>query len=361
MNKSRRRILPFDEWPDADANAWIATFESSNRYARRSSGSRLAIRTRRWLKLDYGNLLEFLCETNPPAFHKGPERRITSKLIERYVSWQQHSCRDSTVGMRLRNIAIILKHLTPEKDWKWLSCAAHQILSEAESRPKPLITSEELFIVGFRLMERARRNSAAMALPSKADCPLFRDGLMIVVLAVFFPRRRSLASLTIDKHVIRSGSRWVIEIPPEDMKSRRPHDLEADELLSSWIDEYLTRFRPRILGSEIHNGFWASRQSRPMAEISIWQAVTRRTQAELGFPVCPHRFRDGGITFLSRDSLSGLKAAQELAGHTSPITTEKYYRRARTESAGRAYAKAIGLQRKAVRDARKRTRYVQTP
>ena len=60
----------------------------------------------------------------------------------------------------------------------------------------------------------------------------FRDGLIIALLALVPLRRRTLAALRIGKHLVRSGNVWVLDIPAEDIKTKRPAEYPISAELS---------------------------------------------------------------------------------------------------------------------------------
>ena len=115
----------------------------------------------------------------------------------------------------------------------------------------------------------------------------YRDGLIIALLALIPLRRRTLAALRIGKHLVRSGDLWVLDIPAEDIKTKRPLEYPISKELSERIDLYLNQIRPRIPGAGMHDYLWASSRARPMSDRIIYNTVRRRTRKVLGFPGQP--------------------------------------------------------------------------
>ncbi len=169
----------------------------------------------------------------------------------------------------------------------------------------------------------------------------FRDGLIIALLALIPLRRRTLAALRIGKHLVRSGDVWVLDIPAEDIKTKRPTEYPMSAELSERIDFYVNHIRPQTPGAETHDYLWASSRSRPMGDRSIYNSVRRRTRKALGFPVNLHRFRRAAATFWSTRDPANVRGAKDLLGHASFATTEKYYVMAQSRIAGRALAGVV--------------------
>jgi len=63
------------------------------------------------------------------------------------------------------------------------------------------MTSDHLYAVGTRLMDDAEPSGSDY----KADAFLYRDGLIIALLAVAPLRRSTLAALRVGEHLLKSG------------------------------------------------------------------------------------------------------------------------------------------------------------
>jgi integrase len=220
----------------------------------------------------------------------------------------------------------------------------------AQAKPKPekhhLVTSETLYALGIKLMDRAVTNDNETKNLSVAHALDYRDGLMIALLALIPLRRRTLAALRIGKQLVQSGNLWALDIPAKDVKTKRPLDYPISAELSGRIDLYLNRFRCRIPRAGMHEYLWASYRGRPMVDGGIYLTIRRRTREALGFPVNPHRFRRAAATLWSSRDPANVRGAKDLLGHASFSTTEKYYIMAQSRGAGRALARVIDGKRK---------------
>ena len=165
---------------------------------------------------------------------------------------------------------------------------------------------------------------------------------MIIALLALVPlRRRTLAALRIGKHFVRSGNVWVLDIPAEDIKTKRPAEYPISAELSGRIDFYLNQVRPQIPGARAHDYLWASSRSRPMGDRGIYNSVRRRTRKALGFPVNLHRFRRAAATFWSTRDPANVRGVKDLLGHSTFSTTEKYYIMSQSRIAGRSLAGVV--------------------
>ena len=169
----------------------------------------------------------------------------------------------------------------------------------------------------------------------------FRDGLAIALAAAIAPRRRTLAALRIGKQLKKIGNLWFLDIPAEDVKTKRPLDYSISPELSRRIDIYVNEIRPFTAGANTHDYLWASARGRPMQGGVIYNAVRRRTRKAFGFPINLHRFRRAAATFWSVQDPENVRGVKDLLGHADFATTEKYYIMAQSRLAGRALARII--------------------
>ena len=101
------------------------------------------------------------------------------------------------------------------------------------------MTSESLYALGLELMDSAvDLGESTNDVCSKQGLE-YRDGLLIALLALIPLRLRTLAALRIGKHLVRCGDLWTLDIPAEDVKTKRPLDYPIATELSKRIDIYL--------------------------------------------------------------------------------------------------------------------------
>jgi len=342
--KRVRLYLPYADWPKEDRTQWEAAFKlGSDPFDDGGSATHLAERTRQQLQYAYGKFLCFLAAHHPDLLARAPAERVNRTTIEGFVNWQPESCGGITIGIYLYHLWLALRYICPRDEWSWLLSISKRIAAQA--RPKPekhhLVTSETLYALGIELIDRAITNGNAAKNMSMAHALDYRDGLIIALLALIPLRRRTLAALRIGRHLVQSGDLWALDIPAEDMKTKRPLEFPVSAELSWYIDLYLNEIRSRIPGAVAHDYFWVSSQGRPMGDRIIYNTVRRRTRKALGFPVNLHRFRRAAATLWSSRDPANARGAKDLLGHASFATTEKHYIMAQSRLAGRALARTI--------------------
>ena len=159
--------------------------------------------------------------------------------------------------------------------------------------------------------------------------------------------RRSLCvgahwqALRIGKQLIRSGDHWVLDIPAEDVKTKRPLDYPLSPELSRRIDIYVNEIRPRTAGADTHDYLWASSRGAAAPGAAHLQRRAAAHPQGVGFSdqsaSVPSR---RGHAVVVRDP-ANVRGAKDLLGHASFATTEKYYIMAQSRLAGRALARTI--------------------
>src|SRR5258708_16756663 len=204
-----------------------------------------------------------------------PEGGVNGGLIRDYVAFRRRSCSASGMAIDLHHLRLALRFICPAIDWSWLLTITKRIATTARRRSQKyqLVTSERLYAFGLNLMDTAISNANDSKGVSKSAAFQYRDGLIIVLTALFVPRKRTLAALCVGKHLVRTGDLWALEIPAEDTKSWRPLDYPIGKELSARIDLYLEQFRSRVPGASSHSGLWPSNQGAPMCAGAIYAAV----------------------------------------------------------------------------------------
>ena len=336
--------FPFAEWPADDQRLWTAAFEAGDLFDDGGSGAHLCAATRLMLQKSYARFLRFIVVEHHDLLLCPPNERIDRTVVAGFVAWRRQSCRDTSVVLELRCLCRALKLICPGTDWSWLGAIVQRIAASALCGAKRhhLITSAQLYALGVQLMDRAVANTNAAQSVRLRDAYIYRDGLMIALLAVIPLRRRTFAALTIGRQLVKAGALWALDIPAEDTKTRQPLEYSILPDLSERIDQYLERYRRHMLGADPHNAaLWPSRFGRPIRAIAIYEAIGKRTRTAFGFGVSPHRFRHAAASFWAIQDPTNARGVKDLLGHASFQTTEKHYIRAQSQLAGRKLAHAV--------------------
>jgi integrase/recombinase XerD len=342
MKRTTKQYLDYSNWPTIDQALWKTAFApATDPFDDGGPGAHLSERTIHHLRYTYGKFLYFLSVEHRELLKRDPVERVDGKIIKEFVKWQPASCGGMTISIYLYHLWLALRTLYPRNNWSWLLRISNRIKGRAKVKRQQhhLVTSEKLYDLGMNLMDGALSSDKPPT--SWRVQTAFRDGLIIALLALIPLRRRTLEALRIGKQLVRSGEYWLLEIPAEDVKTKRPLDYPLSLELSRRIDIYVNQIRSRTAGANTHDYLWASSRGRPLRGQLIYNAVRRRTRKALGFPINLHRFRLAAATFWSMQDPTNVRGAKDLLGHASFATTEKYYIMAQSRLAGRALARAI--------------------
>jgi integrase len=344
MPRVSKLQLPFVEWPEVDRRRWEETFRPGDLFDEEKKGTDLSEATRNALRGSYAQYLRFIAEHHAALLIKLPEARLDRQLIAEYIGLLRRTNRDSSIVTILHHLRFALRLICPNEDWSWLLMITKRIAAAAPPRPRRLglVSSDQLYFLGVELMDGAVAEAGDQGKISKSTAMQYRDGLLIVLLAVIALRRRTVTALRTSGQLVRSGNLWRLEIAPEDMKGKRALDFTIAADLSCRIDLYLKEFRLRIPGAERHAGLWPSNKGRPMSANAIYDTVCKRTKKAFGFRVNLHRFRHAAGTLWSIEDPENVRGVKDLLGHASyEKTTETHYVMGQSRMAGRVLAKAI--------------------
>lgn len=253
MARASRIYLPLDRWPAEDRARWQAAFKEGDRFDESGPGAHLKEATRRNLWISYARFLSFIAVNRPDLLELRPEVRIDRVIVVEYVAWRAKSGGYGMAVADLDGLRGVLRLFCPAVDWSWLLTLRKRVATKAARTPRKyhLVTSDRLYALGIELMDRAIADAKATYV-SKAHAFEYRDGLVIALLALVPLRSRTLVTLRIGKHLVKTGDLWGLDIPAADTKTRRPLDYPISQELSTRIDLYLQQFRRLIPGADTH-------------------------------------------------------------------------------------------------------------
>lgn len=340
-----RACLGIGAWPTEDRCLWQAACAPADllevgagtRADRRPASNRKAEKGYgRWL--NYLKLHAAICPTLPPA------DRITPQRVKEYVAHLQAlNNGTATILARLQELCEVAKVMGPGGDWRFINAIASRIRARhVPVRGKQnLKLSNELFDLGMGLMEQ----SGSMSGWRRAV--LYRNGLLIALLALVPMRRRNIAGLRLDRDLVRSNGCWSISIAAEDTKTHAPLELDLPDLLTGPLQTYLVEHRPVLVRRtgrwhcDAGDALWVSKDGSPMTEMAIYDAVRSLTGAAFGQPINPHLFRDAAATTLAISAPKQVRSAAALLGHRTFTTTERHYIQAMGLEAQRRFVDVV--------------------
>jgi integrase/recombinase XerD len=346
-----RRCKPIAEWPARDRALWEAALAPGDLFedgGARTKHSEISNRNAvygygRWLAwLEFQGLLDGLAS---------PADRITPDRVKAYIAELAKHNSTQTILNRLQELHAVAVVMDPNRDWSWI----HRLHSQVRFRHKPArpkgarVTGvRELLDLGIHLMEAAEQETT----PCKRAI-VFRNGLMIALLAARLLRLRNLTGLVLNRTVVLRGTQWWIEIPASETKTKQPIVAPWPEGLDGYLETYLARHRSVL--AALHqesrrppgDALWIAKTGSPMDRRTIYATIVHLTHKSFGRPINPQLFRDCGITSISVEAPRDIGIASPILGHQSPRTTEKYYNQARAIEAARRMQEVLLARRRA--------------
>jgi site-specific recombinase XerD len=169
----------------------------------------------------------------------------------------------------------------------------------------------------------------------------YRDWLMLTMLTVLPLRLRNFAALSLTRHMERRAGVWWIDIEGSETKGGRPQAAIVPSDVARFIDYYLSHVRPRLDRGAGGDALWLSRSGTPLAEHTIYIAITGLSRRAFGTPLNPHFFRHIFATSISIADPEAIEGARATLGHATHLTTQHHYNRASAFTAARAHADIV--------------------
>ena len=328
--------LPLEHWPKADHDAFDAAYRSGDIFdesrgpgAHHSEGWRRMIRTtwRRWLG--------FLTDHYPADLMKPSVERITPELVRAFVEHLSSEVRPTTVAIAVAHIYAAACLFAPERDWRWLASLKARLASRcsAEDRFDRLVPAWHTLDLGIVMMEEAD----TLQTVDRQQERHYRDGLIIALISVWPIRRRSIAGLSVSRHVEVDADGINLLLYPEDTKSKRGESFRIPDELLPYLLRYLKEIRLRFRGYRPHDGLWASSKGCPLSAGRIYDLVRARIMARFGKDMGLHDFRRAAATFIATDAPAQIGIIPGVLQHASPYAGEQHYNLAGSVEASRRF------------------------
>jgi integrase len=244
--------------------------------------------------------------------------------VRDYVARLSTEMRPSSVALTIQSLCYAARLIAGERDWRWLFA----IKARLAARARPLDRFDRLtppcrtLDFGIELMD------AALTLPMtnrKTRELQYRDGLILALLSLWPIRRRSLAALTVSRHIEMEAGGVNLLLHPADTKTERFESFRVPEPLVPYVNRYLKDVRPRLLGRRPHDGLWASYRHGTLTDSRLYEIARARLLNRFGRDMCLHDFRRSAATFLAIDAPKQIGLIPGVLQHASPEMAERHY------------------------------------
>lgn len=318
--------VSFDEWPEQDRRLFLQA-QGNGRPLSGTTKKKRTPRTWRALRYSYSHWIGFLKVRRPGMLDLPPGQRIRNDTVDEYMQFLSVTSNQMSISIELQRLYLVIRDFTGENkgEWEWLWLASRRLFKTVPKQVRPAVDSTAVNATAVSLMRRAQQRVADLGYVSEQAAIEYRKGLEMMVQVTESRRKRVWQGLRLGLNIRKSGPGWRLFVERKDDKSRRPSRPYLPKQLWPWIDDYVQRFRPALLGPDTHDGFWASRSGRPMSGSTIYQSLTRTTKAELGIAVSPHQLRRAVATHWNRIAPDQPEKAARHLTHRHPRITIKHY------------------------------------
>jgi integrase len=335
--RSAVRSLPVELWSIADRAAWKEACRPSVRLKRGGDASDLRCVTQNVLAQRYGLFLDSLLRSGRLDEKACAGAQVTPDNVDAYVAELKRHVASVTVYGSIQKLRRIVQLIAPGRDLDWLIAIERELFSEMRPRPKwdRVVHADVLSDAGLTLMSEAEIAKR----PKLTRARMFRNGLMVALLAYCPIRLKNFAALEIGRSFVDVDGIWWILLTAAETKEKREDERPVSEELTSFIARYLNVYRPILArGNGKTNALWMAMDGKPMSYASTGELITETTRMTVGVPVSPHLFRTAGVTTLATRAGDKPHAGSALLHHRPGRVAQENYNRATCVSAGRSLA-----------------------
>jgi integrase/recombinase XerD len=230
-----------------------------------------------------------------------PAERVNEHRLRDYIEELQHQVAPITLRNRMTYLHEALRVMVSDVEFPLLQRARYRLKARARpvrNKRKQMVPLPDLFRLGLRLISDAESGSVKRIVWRAS---LYRDGLMILILASRPIRRRNIAAMRLERNLVRRGDSYVLLFNEAQMKNGRPFEQPLGTALTPFVEGYLGYHRPHLLGSSQSDAVWISWRSIPMSDFCVYASIIARTKAAFSFGIPPHLFRHSVVTTLSEE------------------------------------------------------------
>ncbi len=326
------RCTPLSEWPLQDRAAWQAAVAPGDLSEAGGAAVAWSLGGCQMVIVGYGHWLGWLERTGQLDSASTPAARVTQVRVTTYLESMAARLAPLTVQGRIGQLGRAMRALAPEQDWTWLSRAADWLRAVAapvrEKRAR-MQDAQKLVELGVALMHQAQEDTDHLAIQKAV---LYRDGLMIALLACRPLPLRSFAAITLDEHLVKHDRGWWFSFKPADVKTKQklemPFPASLDEALERYLAEYrhaLIQRRRKVAAEQSSvAGLWIAKGGAKMGASAISVQIRSRTRAAFGAPINPHLFRDCVARSFAVQDPDYVRMIVPILGHATLAASEQH-------------------------------------
>ena len=336
-------VVPIPQWPQIDQELWAANVALGDGLDDPTYAAGLRPHMLCSAAKGNGRWLAVLASRDALDASALPTDRLTPANVRAYLRalHRAGNC-NNTIITRFFDLRAALRIMQPDVDTGWLTAPGGQSLIRrlpVVRRSFDVPHSKVLYDWGLDMMAQAQQRGGHIR-----RCTVYRNGLLIAVLASRGARIRSVAAMRLGQHVQPNGDRFRLVFEAEDIKMAKPIEYDLPRSLTAHMRRYLDVKRPALLSGQSHDWFWVGQHGEPLGLRGLEQVIRRASLARFGGAFGPHRFRHAiGTTAPVADPTRPASAAAMLG--SSPAVVEEYYNLGEREIAAQRFHSSLEEQR----------------
>jgi integrase/recombinase XerD len=341
-----------NHWPSRHREAWRQLFVEADLFGDHKPTLKWKPATVEKVRKGYGIWLSFNVQCGVNIDNTEPADLVTKETVRAYQeTFKKQEAADYTIFSHVNELYLAIINLAPGNDWSWLKLASNNLRKRSRSKKiklSRLKTSDQLIDCGLSLMNEAETNEGLT--PYKRAL-MFRDGLMIALLAYRPMRAKNFVNMKLQENLILIGNCWHIKFNPSETKNKKHFEAEFPISLNDQLDKYLSIHRPFLLSLAEGSGhkiqkealkyLWISNEGRNLDVGSFTVKIKKKTQEFFGEYIYPHLFRDASVTTLIRHEPSSARLTMSVLGHNSLEITNQHYNQSKTIEASKKFLKYL--------------------
>lgn len=338
MSAPIRRSLKVSEWPRADREAWELACRPTIKLRKGGLAAHLKPVSRNDLARRYGYFLDHIARNSILDLDAGAGFYVIPRNVSSYVAELRARVASVTLYGNIYKLRRFTQLIAPNRDLEWLNELEQDLdwAKRPRSKFERIVDSDRIVQAGLALMEEAE--SAHHLTPLKRARG-YRNGLMIVFLAVMPIRLKNFYAIRIGLCLVKYQNSWQQIISAADTKSNRADERPVPRFVAAYLDKYLEVYRPLLKPKS--DELWVSAYGGALSYLGCERIITDTTRATLGIPMSPHLFRSSAASTAYLYAGNQPHLAAGLLHHSDTTITERHYNRARGSSYASSFSKLI--------------------